>query len=93
LLIESEGWDGGADVNLEVELNKGNISKFFPVHHQAAKSQLINTWGKKFWRSQPIHAVRDYFGENVAIYFAFLGFYAQSLFVASILGIIAFIVG
>ncbi len=36
---------------------------------------------------------RTYFGEKVAIYFAWLGFYTQMLIPASIVGLIVFIYG
>lgn len=36
---------------------------------------------------------RAYFGEKIAIYFAWLGFYMQMLIPASIVGLIVFIYG
>ena len=45
------------------------------------------------FRYQPIHAIRDYFGEKVALYFAWLGFYTMFLIPAAIVGVLCFIYG
>jgi len=37
--------------------------------------------------SQPLEDVRDYFGEKIALYFAWLGFYAFALIIPAILGL------
>lgn len=54
----------------------------------------MQNWGsaKKIFSVQPIDKVRDYLGEEVAMYFAWLGFYTQYLLVASVPGIIAFLI-
>jgi len=45
------------------------------------------------FRRQPITKIRDYFGEKVALYFAFLGFYTIWLIWAALAGIIVTIYG
>ncbi|KAJ0407910.1 hypothetical protein P43SY_009197 [Pythium insidiosum] len=40
----------------------------------------------------PLHKIRDYFGEKVALYFAWLGFYTKMLLFPTIAGIITYIV-
>lgn len=42
---------------------------------------------------QPLDAIRDYFGEQIAFYFAFVGFYTSSLAFPAILGLIVFLYG
>ena len=37
---------------------------------------------------QPLHQIRDYFGSEVAIYFAFIGYYTDNLFYLSVVGCI-----
>ncbi|XP_072495501.1 anoctamin-1 isoform X3 [Notamacropus eugenii] len=46
-----------------------------------------------FYKYQPIHLIRKYFGEKVGLYFAWLGVYTQMLIPASIVGIIVFLYG
>lgn len=45
-----------------------------------------------YQRYRVIDAVRDYFGENLALYFGFIGFYTRWVAFASILGVLALIV-
>jgi len=54
---------------------------------------LTKEWSLSFTKPQPLDRIREYFGEKVALYFAFLGFYTSWLWSASIVGIIVFIFG
>ncbi|XP_076085009.1 anoctamin-7-like isoform X2 [Mytilus galloprovincialis] len=49
-------------------------------------------WGKWF-KYQPLDHIREYFGEKVGIYFAWLGFYTAWLLPASVIGVIVFLYG
>ncbi|XP_036943144.1 anoctamin-7 [Acanthopagrus latus] len=44
-------------------------------------------------RYQPLDHIREYFGEKIALYFAWLGFYTGWLLPASLLGTVIFLVG
>ncbi|XP_075250410.1 anoctamin-7-like isoform X2 [Convolutriloba macropyga] len=46
-------------------------------------------WWRKWHKYQPIHHVREYYGEHVAFYFYFLGFYTAWLLPAAVFGFIA----
>lgn len=57
------------------------------------RRRLIETWaswGKMFYY-QPLDVVRRYFGEKIAIYFAWLGYYTGMLVPAAIIGLAVFI--
>eukprot|EP01045_Picozoa_sp_COSAG04_P015822 COSAG04_NODE_1279_length_7423_cov_9.522392_3_plen_1192_part_00 len=41
------------------------------------------------WSWQPIHEIRDYFGEDCGMYYAWLGHYTRMLFVCMLLGLVA----
>lgn len=59
------------------------------------RRRLIETWanwGRMFYY-QPLDVVRRYFGEKIAIYFAWLGFYTGMLVPAAIAGVAVFIYG
>ena len=45
------------------------------------------------FKYQPIDAIREYFGEKLALYFSWIGLYTMFLVPASIVGIICFIYG
>uniref|UniRef100_K1QJJ1 Anoctamin n=1 Tax=Magallana gigas TaxID=29159 RepID=K1QJJ1_MAGGI len=81
----------------------GHYTDAFPLHEGHWKpgsadndrKLLFDYWAN--WRNcfkiQPLDHVRAYFGEKIAIYFAWLGFYMQMLIPASIIGLIVFIYG
>ncbi|XP_058518458.1 anoctamin-5 [Ochotona princeps] len=46
-----------------------------------------------FYKEQPLELIRHYFGEKIGIYFAFLGFYTEMLFIAAVVGLSCFIYG
>lgn len=46
---------------------------------------------QKFWQSQPLDYIKDYFGVKIGIYFAWLGFYTYMLILASIAGVFSFV--
>ncbi|CAK9298486.1 unnamed protein product [Gordionus sp. m RMFG-2023] len=53
----------------------------------------IWTKPKMFYKEQPIGLVRKYFGEKIAIYFAWLGFYTTMLIPAALVGVLCFFYG
>lgn len=68
---------------------------FWRVTAREVGSPLVTMWGyeesEEVWTflrpfSQPLLDIRDYFGEKVSLYFAWLGFYTMALLVPSILG-------
>ncbi|KAI4553514.1 hypothetical protein MJT46_016808 [Ovis ammon polii x Ovis aries] len=65
----------------------------FPLHE--GEAHLKKTWAR--WRSmfqkQPISDIRDYFGEKVALYFAWLGWYTYMLVPAAVVGLVVFLSG
>lgn len=57
--------------------------------------KLYHRWAKfsNIFRIQPIHAIRDYYGERLAFYFTWLGWYNSLLIIPSILGIFVLLWG
>jgi hypothetical protein len=60
-----------------------------PVHHTELWSRLPPAAPQL--TEQPLQDVRNYYGEQIALYFAFIGVYTQSLFWPAIAGIVVFI--
>ncbi|XP_044525450.1 anoctamin-7 [Gracilinanus agilis] len=54
---------------------------------------LFRYWAKwsKWRKYQPMYHIRRYFGEKIAFYFAWLGFYTAWLLPASVVGIVVFL--
>ncbi|XP_030059501.1 anoctamin-10 isoform X2 [Microcaecilia unicolor] len=65
----------------------GIIEKFYPLHVEEELHLLTRAWYSQIHRiGQPIDAIRAYFGDSVALYFSFLGFFTISLVPMAILG-------
>eukprot|EP00298_Acanthocystis_sp_HF-20_P014547 c20815_g1_i3.p1 GENE.c20815_g1_i3~~c20815_g1_i3.p1 ORF type:complete len:811 (+),score=251.73 c20815_g1_i3:45-2435(+) len=89
---------GGCGLDID-KLKREKVVTFVPLHDKKAKKELAEKWIEtdfnwegflKFFRYQPLHDIRDYFGEKVAIYFAWLDWYTKFLMPLSIAGIIVF---
>ncbi|KAK3526787.1 hypothetical protein QTP70_033567 [Hemibagrus guttatus] len=88
-------------------LNNGTYTAAFPVHDcrywkssrdpncENVRYSLYQNWARflRFYKEQPLHLIRRYYGEKIGIYFAWLGFYTEMLFYAALVGLICFIYG
>ncbi|XP_063800213.1 anoctamin-1 isoform X2 [Pseudophryne corroboree] len=84
-------------------LANGVYSAAYPLHDGDYENDaepndrklLCDEWASYgvFYKYQPIDLVRKYFGEKIALYFAWLGVYTQMLIPASLVGIIVFLYG
>ncbi|XP_062432345.1 anoctamin-9 [Rhea pennata] len=79
------------------DLMKKNVFEAaFPLHEKEEKSLFLKEkWAR--WRDifcqQPIENIRGYFGEKVALYFAWLGWYTYLLGIAAVVGLLVFVAG
>eukprot|EP00054_Salpingoeca_dolichothecata_P028843 m.222330 g.222330 ORF g.222330 m.222330 type:complete len:1024 (-) comp26328_c2_seq1:26-3097(-) len=92
-------WDGprkfhAKDVCLYRDVYQNHI-EIAPNDKPSMRARLYYCWTKpgRWHRFQPLDAIRTYFGEKVAFYFAWLGFYTSWLVVPSIIGIFITIYG
>ncbi|XP_061465885.1 anoctamin-9 isoform X2 [Rhineura floridana] len=68
-------------LSAKLDVKRENLGRFQKIH-----------WAR--WTEiQPIEDIRTYFGEKVALYFAWLSWYTRTLFVAAVPGIILVIYG
>ncbi|XP_036618889.1 anoctamin-9 isoform X2 [Trichosurus vulpecula] len=65
----------------------------FALHER--EEFLQNNWAqwRDIFQKQPINNIRDYFGEKVALYFAWLGWYTVMLVPAAVAGLLVFLSG
>jgi hypothetical protein len=72
----------------------GIINTFFPAHVESSRIELSNNWGSfvKFFKLQDIQKVREYFGERLGMYFAWLEFMLIWMATAGLVGLTLFAV-
>ncbi|XP_071974220.1 anoctamin-9 isoform X3 [Engystomops pustulosus] len=87
----------GSGETLADLLQSGVFETTFPLHSLEDKTgkKLMEKW--KSWKyviyKQPVRQIRAYFGEKVAMYFTWLGWYTLMLCPAALAGLVAFFYG
>ncbi|XP_028849870.1 anoctamin-7-like isoform X3 [Denticeps clupeoides] len=98
-----------AEVGVARLLSEGVFTAAYPLHegpfeaadHEVSpevlnpRQVLFQYWARwtKWYKYQPLDHIREYFGEKIAIYFAWLGFYTTWLVPAALVGTFVFISG
>ncbi|XP_068116801.1 anoctamin-9 isoform X2 [Hyperolius riggenbachi] len=97
ILQKTEIEIGGKKEALDDLIKNGVFETTFPLHSldEPTGKNLKEKWAR--WRdviyTQPVIEIREYFGEKVALYFAWLGWYTLMLFPAALVGIVVFFYG
>lgn len=85
--------EGGCAVDLDKEVRDGVLLAVVPIHEASiVEDTLLSKWALaplQLQPDQPLDEVRDYFGEEIAIYFAFVQTLTSSLIAPSLVGLIA----
>ncbi|KAM9358744.1 anoctamin-7 [Symphorus nematophorus] len=97
------------EVGIDRLLNEQVFTAAYPLHEGGFQlptppvppkslglRQILYTYWAKwscYRRYQPLDHIREYFGEKIALYFAWLGFYTGWLLPASVIGTVIFFVG
>uniref|UniRef100_A0A4W5M7S6 Anoctamin n=1 Tax=Hucho hucho TaxID=62062 RepID=A0A4W5M7S6_9TELE len=98
-----------AEVGVARLLNEGAYTAAFPLHEGTfelpeyevrpdelnQRQVLFQYWARwsKWYKYQPLDHIREYFGEKIALYFAWLGFYTAWLLPAAVVGAFVFVSG
>ncbi|XP_051990180.1 anoctamin-8-like [Xyrauchen texanus] len=70
---------------------RGAILQIFPLHEQRIINQLMTSWVQAVCEKQPLDDICDYFGVKIAMYFAWLGFYTNSMLYPAVIGFLLWI--
>ena len=68
-------------------IDGGKITAYFFLHYDRTRLKLINSWVVNWSHPQPFEDIREYFGEKVALFYTWLGFYNTMLWLPSIVGL------
>jgi len=85
---------GGCGIMIEKLLHKPKygMAACFSLHEPEKRDALLTEWMKPSnLFSQPLTHIRNYYGEKIAYYFLWLGFYCHWLIVPSIVGLALFL--
>ncbi|XP_055863941.1 anoctamin-7-like isoform X3 [Biomphalaria glabrata] len=109
LSTTSYGKKKRAEIGIERLLDEKAFVAAFPLHDGSYKCKsddispeklnkrqvLYKYWARWgcWYKYQPLDHIREYFGEKIGIYFAWLGFYTAWLLPASIVGVLVFLYG
>ena len=95
-LIELPQSEGGCGLNLEDLLETKVLTEIVPVHEiEGRLEELERIWVKAPFTltvAQPLDKIRDYYGERIAIYYAFLEELTNALVYPAVVGVLLFIV-
>ncbi|KAM9316467.1 anoctamin-7 [Gastrophryne carolinensis] len=94
------------EVGVESLLREDVFTDAYPLHDgeytytpgkdpEHKRQILFKYWAscKKWFKQQPLDHIREYFGEKIALYFAWLGLYTCWLIPAAVVGTVIFIAG
>uniref|UniRef100_A0A8D3A858 Anoctamin n=2 Tax=Scophthalmus maximus TaxID=52904 RepID=A0A8D3A858_SCOMX len=98
-----------AEVGVDRLINEGAYTATFPLHEgpfqlpsyeirpdELNQRQVVYHYWARWWKwykYQPLDHIREYFGEKIALYFAWLGFYTAWLLPAAVVGTLVFVSG
>lgn len=78
---------------LQICFEQEIITQIYPLHDKEFLKRLGKEWYLSFMKKQPIEEIRLYFGEAIALYFTFLGFYTTALLIPMFLGFLQLLIG
>ena len=90
-IIEAPNRANGAGLNLEKLKADGYLITAFPLHDPRNKALLVTEWLENSLFTldgQPVDRIRDYFGEELALYFAWGGHFVRTFFPLAFLGVV-----
>lgn len=94
-IISQSAFSGGAGISIHKSIREGIFSKWFPFHTETTRRFFAQTWATwKVWKwasPQPLDQMQAYFGEELTLYFAWLGFYNFALLGPALVGLAIFI--
>jgi len=89
-LMQKEACEPG-NTPLQQLVKDERIIGYFYLHHEHKKEWLTQAWANTYVLRQPIEDIREYFGEEIGLYFAWCGYLLKMLWVPAFVGIFVYI--
>jgi len=86
-LLQKEACEPG-ETPLSQLVNDLRIKTYFCLHHKKKREWLASNWVSNSLGKQPIEDVREYYGEEVALFFVFNGYLMTMLWVPAAVGLL-----
>ena len=91
-VVYSEPYDDGVaqddePIDFDTLIQDEVAIAYFPLHHDRMRLKLLNEWARTFGKPQPLEMVREYFGEKIALFYTWYGYYITMLFIPGLVGI------
>jgi anoctamin-10/anoctamin-7 len=89
-IVRDNKTDTGCHLDPTRMLKEQAIMANYPLHDTHLREQLQREWlaPLRMPNNQPFTEIKDYFGEKIALYFAWLGHYTTWLIAPSIIGVL-----
>jgi len=85
-LLQKESCEAGNNVLQQLVWDQ-RIVAYFPLHHAAKRKWLKQHWADSFFTRQPIEDIREYFGEEIALFFVWFGYLCTMLWIPAFMGL------
>ena len=85
-LMQKEACEPGNSILEQLQIDE-KIVDHFPLHQENKREWLEKFWVEAYANKQPIEDIREYFGEEIALYFAWYGFTLKMMWIPAILGV------
>jgi len=85
---EPEDADDIVDFDELINPKEGDkiVVAYFPLHQERVRGKLLQEWALQFQKPQPLDLVREYFGEKIALFYTWYGFYCTMLWIPGLTG-------
>ena len=91
-LMTAEEADGCCDFDFMQLTEDGIIRQVYAPHNEAENAKIRATWASfSLFKSRSPTTIRNYCGEQVALYFAWLDYYTTWLIMPAVIGVIVFL--
>ncbi|EZG43226.1 calcium-activated chloride channel protein [Gregarina niphandrodes] len=83
-------------LNLDLLCDKKYVKTYYCLKQPAIERSLRTSWAsfrKAFQFQQPLNDIRNYYGEEIALYYAWMGYYCTMSIIPAIVGLIVGILG